>query len=286
MYPKSNYECDVSPYVTAALAPVVNQPRPSRASRFGSENFPSRQSLLPMSPRISSPRGFTLIELLTVIAIIGILAAIIIPTVGSVRRNAATARDASNLRQIGQGIQLHVTDNKGLLPNNKTLIPGTSTGTGQPDRWTFHEAVDRYFGKGPKFTTTSIYNYLSRGDMWYSNFAEEFPGFTPPAGYLQTRPVAYGYNSNVNNGRWAGRFSVIPNPSRIVIVGEMNGANNLAMDPSRAPVTTGDVQTGYRVNRNGNALYLFCDGSVKSLPGDQSEPALTAASRPNIWRWW
>lgn len=44
--------------------------------------------------------GFTLIELLTVIAVIGILAAIIIPTIGSIQDNARKSAAASNLRQI------------------------------------------------------------------------------------------------------------------------------------------------------------------------------------------
>lgn len=61
-------------------------------------------------------RAFTLIELLTVIAIIGILAAIIIPTVSRVRATAAKADCASNIRQIGVALLLYAQDNKNTLP--------------------------------------------------------------------------------------------------------------------------------------------------------------------------
>ncbi|EIP97188.1 prepilin-type N-terminal cleavage/methylation domain-containing protein [Opitutaceae bacterium TAV1] len=60
--------------------------------------------------------AFTLIELLTVIAIIGILAAIIIPTVGKVRDTARSAQCLGNLRQIGAAARLYIEDNKGMTP--------------------------------------------------------------------------------------------------------------------------------------------------------------------------
>lgn len=61
-------------------------------------------------------RAFTLIELLTVIAIIGILAAIIIPTVGRVRDAARASKSLSNLKSIGQAVLLHANENKNRLP--------------------------------------------------------------------------------------------------------------------------------------------------------------------------
>ncbi|MDR1282142.1 MAG: type II secretion system GspH family protein [Opitutaceae bacterium] len=68
--------------------------------------------------------GFTLIELLTVIAIIGILVAIVLSTMGGVRQKANAAVCMSNLRQIHMGAQLYAQDNKGRLPPHYTTING------------------------------------------------------------------------------------------------------------------------------------------------------------------
>jgi prepilin-type N-terminal cleavage/methylation domain-containing protein/prepilin-type processing-associated H-X9-DG protein len=70
-----------------------------------------------------SATGFTLIELLTVIAIIGILAAILIPVVGSVRAQARNTKCKSNLRQIGFAYILYADDHNDFLPDRAT-VPG------------------------------------------------------------------------------------------------------------------------------------------------------------------
>jgi prepilin-type N-terminal cleavage/methylation domain-containing protein len=73
----------------------------------------------PHAPARASDRAFTLIELLTVIAIIGILAALIVPTVGKVRDSARKAQCVSNLRQLLVATSAYATDHKGFLPTNE-----------------------------------------------------------------------------------------------------------------------------------------------------------------------
>jgi prepilin-type N-terminal cleavage/methylation domain-containing protein/prepilin-type processing-associated H-X9-DG protein len=70
-----------------------------------------------MSTTSSRRSGFTLIELLTVIAIIGVLAAIMIPTIQATLASARASTCQSNLRQIAVAAMMFTSENKGRLPD-------------------------------------------------------------------------------------------------------------------------------------------------------------------------
>lgn len=71
-------------------------------------------------------RAFTLVELLVVIAIIGLLAGILIPVVGQVRKNTRAAADLANMRQLGIAMLGYAADHKGAV-NIFTTLPSRDT---------------------------------------------------------------------------------------------------------------------------------------------------------------
>ena len=65
----------------------------------------------------SRRRAFTLIELLVVIAIVAVLAALIFPAIGTMRRNGERAAGLSNMRQLGAAFVLYASEHDMKLPS-------------------------------------------------------------------------------------------------------------------------------------------------------------------------
>lgn len=79
--------------------------------------------------RKKQQKGFTLIELLIVIAIIGILAALLLVNLIGIRQRARDAQRKSDLRQIQSAIELYRADS-GSYPTSLSTCGQSLTGSG------------------------------------------------------------------------------------------------------------------------------------------------------------
>lgn len=214
-----------------------------------------------------TPRAFTLIELLTVIAIIGILAAIIIPTVGRVRESARSSQCVSNLRQINLAVKVYTEDNKGFLPaSNRDKLP-TESGTGTTVSWA--KELSPYLplrgktvtaGEHPIFVCGAA-EYNGRSGTQLNNTYTATAAIIPPGGSTRQRRAL----STIDNNR----LSFIP----FIMEGKAQSATALGAFPSRtwsslttdAAVASANATTSFDFRHGDRMNVAYMDGSVRTM---------------------
>jgi len=101
---------------------------------------------------------FTLLELLIVIAIIGILTSILLPSLSKVREKSKQAVCLSNIKQNITGYHLFADDNDGKFPLSPPSLNGSDQYIGNGSGYcnAFNTYGDRYYGLGRLYKDYNI----------------------------------------------------------------------------------------------------------------------------------
>jgi prepilin-type N-terminal cleavage/methylation domain-containing protein len=100
------------------------------------------------APAKTSRHAFTLVELLVVVAIIGVLVALILPAVQAAREAARRMSCGNNLRQIGLGLQNFESTHKAFPASLRPSLPNAA---GQFDGWSVQAQILPYLEQGNLF---------------------------------------------------------------------------------------------------------------------------------------
>lgn len=202
--------------------------------------------------------AFTLIELLTVIAVVGILAALTVSAVGSARTKAKQTKCAGNLRSVGLAFGAFAADHKGWLPA-VTYNINNLAGRTNPNKSHWWLELKPYIGVDIK-TIGGVEGSpfaICPGGGLAGSASTKVAGTT-----LQALTGMRGTDGTVINYNYMSPLVAIPQPPRTMLAGD-SFSHVLSVWSGDPAGTT--FETSEPSRHGGRANYLFVDGHVASL---------------------
>jgi prepilin-type N-terminal cleavage/methylation domain-containing protein/prepilin-type processing-associated H-X9-DG protein len=213
--------------------------------------------------------AFTLIELLVVIAIIGVLAGLVMPTLGKGRAKGQSARCVSNLRQWGLALQMYADDHDGFIPRRGQGVNPVAI-INRPEDW--FNCLPRYFNSRPycNLVAQGIKPRAGDGSSIFIDPSAKDPGGTYFLPYAMNMYLSPWIRPQQH------KLSEVPNPGQLAFMAD-------ALGPYASTVPS---VLGYSVQarHGGRANIVFVDGRVQSFAGGYLGCGAGAIEEPDV-RW-
>jgi prepilin-type processing-associated H-X9-DG protein/prepilin-type N-terminal cleavage/methylation domain-containing protein len=224
--------------------------------------------------------GLTLVELLVVIAVIGILAALLLPVLVQSRRKAQQIQCVGNLHQQGIALQSFLANNHGypVIDAGKNAdVPGTWKRQLETGGFDVSKPVTNYFEVGVWRCPSARWGAWFHPDDTVDYYAYNCDGVEPsPISSEASTPGLRGAYSKSQGFAPVGESSVV-SPGAMMAIGDSLDGGAIfyrgALDYFE--------NRGFASSRHqGKANVAFCDGHVESptlgfIFGDTSDEALS-----------
>ncbi len=209
-------------------------------------------------PNGASDPAFTLIELLTVIAIIAILAALLLPALSRTKDRARRTTCSSNLRQVNLAIHLYADDFADSLP----ILPNPNP---------YPNGIGAY------------YKQLVKGYVGLTGLASPTEKvFTCPSDRVYQTQVGHAFTSFTFNGYEVGpgglpritgkKLGAIKTPVKAVLVGEVPAFFGGSWHPFVSGPYLGAKAVLSFVDGHIGFTKIYWDGVAGSSPSDYEPP--------------
>jgi prepilin-type processing-associated H-X9-DG protein/prepilin-type N-terminal cleavage/methylation domain-containing protein len=224
--------------------------------------------------------AFTLVELLIVIAIIGILAALLLPVLAASKRRAQKIQCVGNLHQQGLGLQNFIAENHAypsLLANKNSDNAGSWMDQLEHGGFDISKPKQNYFMEGTWNCPAARWGALVHSELGVDCYGYNAYGVSPHG----VPALGLHRNFSKSQGFVPIRDSEVVSPTEMMAIGEsFSGGLTLF----RASLNDLEISGFASIRHQGKANAVFCDGHVESpslqfLFSDSSDTALVRWNR-------
>lgn len=234
-------------------------------------------------------------ECLTVIAVIGVLTALLLSVQGKAQESKQRIQSVANLRQLGAALTMYAVDNKGAYPPMASQVKTPEGGWAQGGLGSWDSFILVYLFPG---------SVIKPGDQdsFYPIIRARASLFSHPGDLSLisgAKRVRRGYAMPNGDGMlgiatWEGteihpsaRQSAIPEPSKTILLTESAGYNdNVVGRTGISGVSGPDVQLAKQPllnGKHGHFHYLFVDGHVQLLSALETIGTGTSSKPKGFW---